>query len=281
MFGYVTVNKLELKVREYNRYRGYYCGLCYVLKKRHGSLGRITLTYDMTFLIILLTALYENETTEAMQRCLVHPAKKHLAVWNEISEYAADMNIALTYHHLKDDWKDEHSYLGLAGSSILRKKYEIIQKQYPRQCKEIERALNELAQCELRGEEEIDIVSRCFGELMEAIFVYKDDVWQSYLKKIGFYLGKYIYILDAYDDMEKDKKNNSYNPLLKWSEKEDFHEKCQEILNMMMAECTKEFEKLPIEKELGILKNILYLGVWNKFDEKKHKIIKQQKKNIK
>lgn len=276
MFGYVTVNKLELKVKEYQRYRGYYCGLCHVLKKRHGNIGRITLTYDMTFLIILLTSLYEKETIEEMQRCIVHPMKNHLAIWNEITEYAADMNVALTYHHLKDDWKDERNYLGLVGSGILSKKYNKIQQSYPRQCKAIEDTLDALMVCEKEKEQDIDKVSRCFGELMQAIFVYKEDIWHTYLGRIGFYLGKYIYLLDAYDDMEKDKKNNSYNPLLEWEKEEDFNERCQELLNMMMTECAKEFEKLPIEKELGILKNILYLGVWNKFDEKKYKTMKKE-----
>lgn len=279
MFGYVTVNKLELKVREYNRYRGYYCGLCHILRKKYGKIGQITLTYDMTFLIILLSALYEEETIEEMQRCLIHPAKKHYAIWNKITEYAADMNIALTYHHLKDDWDDERSYAGLAGSKILQRKYKKIQEKYPKQCHAIEAALENLAQCEARGEENIDIVAKCFGELMEAIFVYKEDNWKPYLQKIGFFLGKYIYLLDAYDDIEKDRKNHNYNPFLNW-ENEDFHEQCQEVLTMMMAECTREFEKLPIEQELGILKNILYLGVWNKFDEIQHKITKERQESI-
>jgi hypothetical protein len=128
-------------------------------------------------------------------------------------------------------------------------------------------SLSQLQDCEKRGENNIDLVSRCFGELMAELFVYRKDMWEESLRKIGFYLGKYIYILDAYDDMEKDHKHNSYNPLLSSKELENFEKDCQNILTMMMAQCTKEFEKLPCLLDLDILHNILYDGVWTKFDE--------------
>ena len=106
MFGYVMANKPEMKIKEFARYKGFYCGLCRTLKKRHGRKGQMTLTYDMTFLVILLSSLYEPATEEAKKRCLVHPAKKQYMLWNEVSDYAADMNILLTHDHFQDDWLD-------------------------------------------------------------------------------------------------------------------------------------------------------------------------------
>lgn len=281
MFGYVTVNKPELKMKEYYRYRGYYCGLCKVLKERHGRVGQFTLTYDMTFLVILLTSLYEVKTESMEERCLAHPAKKHPVLTNVITEYAADMNIALTYHNLLDDWKDEKSVKGLAGSQLFRHKYKRIEEKYPRQCKVIEETLQKLQEYETNDSQQVDEVAGCFGELMAELFVYRKDEWEETLRKIGFYLGKFIYLMDAYEDVEKDIKNNSYNPLIEKSKSEDFDDTSQQMLVMMLAECTKQMELLPLVVDAELLRNIIYAGVWTRYDklrqEKMHKGKEQSK----
>jgi hypothetical protein len=275
MFGYVTICKPELKMKDYYKYKGYYCGLCRTLKERYGYLGQVTLTYDMTFLIILLTSLYESKTEKMQHRCMVHPVKKQDMLRNEITEYVADMNIVLTYHHLQDDWKDERSIPGLAGSGLLKRDYKKISKKYPRQCGAIEESLKRLLQCEKEKEYNVDTVSRCFGELMAELFVFRRDRWEESLRKIGFFLGKYIYIMDAYDDLEKDLKKDNYNPLRAIYGKDNYEETCYGMLTMMIAEGTGEFEKLPCVLDIDILRNILYNGVWTKYDniqkEKKEK----------
>ena len=268
MFGYVNINKQELKVKEYYKYKAYYCGLCHQLKKHYGRFGQITLTYDMTFLIIILTSLYESKLSQAQKRCLAHPTSKHWILTNEISDYAADMNIALTYHKLIDDWNDEKSILGLSGAGVLKRRYRKVGKKYPRQCDKIKECLERLNQLEREKEENIDEICRPFGELMAELFVYKKDQWETILRQVGFYLGKFIYILDAYDDLEEDKRKGSFNPLMLMSERDTFKEDMKEILTMMMAECTKAFEMLPLVWDVELLRNILYAGVWKKYDEK-------------
>lgn len=267
MFGYVTVNKPELKIKEYYRYKGYYCGLCKILKAKHGRVGQLTLTYDMTFLVILLTSLYEPKTEFKEERCLAHPSKKHPALWNEITEYAADMNIALTYHNFLDDWKDEKSVKGYFGSQLFRNKYKRIEEKYPRQCKVIEETLQKLQQYEAQNSMQVDEVAGCFGELMAELFIYQKDEWEETLRKIGFYLGKFIYIMDAYEDVWEDKKNQSYNPFVELSGSSEFEESCRQMLVMMLAECSNQMEKLPLVKEVEILRNIIYAGVWSKYDK--------------
>ena len=115
MFGYVTANEPELKVKDYHKYKAYYCGLCQSLKRQYGSAGQLTLAYDMTFVIILLTSLYESETKAESHRCKMHPLKPQPMLENEITEYAADMNLIMAYYHLEDDWKDEKKVAGLLG----------------------------------------------------------------------------------------------------------------------------------------------------------------------
>ncbi len=269
MFGYVTANKSELKMREFYKYKAYYCGLCRVLGEKYGFLGKLTLTYDMTFLIILLTSLYEEETVTEEHRCLVHPLKKHKMLMNEITEYAADMNIVLTYYHLLDDWEDERSKLGYAGMKAFHRTFRKIEEKYPEKCKRIKSCLSALSECERKGEQSIDEVSRHFGELMEELFLYRGDCWEHTLREMGFYLGKFIYILDAYDDIEKDIKKQNYNVFLSHYEMEDFDEWCEKIITSVMAECTACFERLPCLLDAEILRNILYAGVWDKFDKKR------------
>jgi hypothetical protein len=266
MFGYVNVYKPELKMKDFYQYKAYYCGLCKTLKDKFGRFGQMTLSYDMTFLILLLTSLYEAKTEKLQNRCLVHPVKKHDTLINEITDYVADMNIALTYHHLLDDWKDEKNIAGLAGAGALKKAYKQIEKKYPRQCSSIKDNLARLQECEKGEKTDIDLVSGCFGDLMGELFLYKEDRWQATLRRMGFFLGKYIYILDAYDDLEKDEKHNSYNPFRNAQNREGYEEEIQNYLTMMMAECTREFEKLPCLWEADILHNILYDGVWTKYE---------------
>lgn len=269
MFGYITIDKLELKVKDYYKYRAYYCGLCKTLKERYGRFGQMTLTYDMTFLILLLTSLYEQEPESGQHRCFAHPTKKHWMLWNTFSEYAADLNIALAYYNFVDDWKDEKRLTGYAGAAYLKKSCKKIAGKYPRQCKAIEAGLKKLSACEERNEENLDVVSDCFGEIMAELFVYQEDMWAENLKQIGYYLGKFIYLLDAYDDVEEDKKKESYNPLKVMSEQENFEQDCDDMLQMVMAECAREIEKLPLLHEVEILRNIIYTGVWTKYKKKK------------
>lgn len=269
MFGYITIDKMELKMKDYYRYQAYYCGLCRTLKERHGRFGQMTLTYDMTFLIIVLTSLYEQEEKSEQHRCLAHPTAKHWMLSNEFSQYAADLNIALAYHNFIDDWSDEKKLSGLAGATYLKRSYQKIAKNYPRQCKVIEEELRKLSECEQSNEENLDVVSQCFGRLMGELFVYKEDIWQENLRQLGQYLGQFIYLLDAYDDLEEDKKKGNYNPLMKMSEQEDYEETCDDILQMLMAECARAYERLPIVKNTDILHNILYNGVWMKYKTKR------------
>lgn len=283
MFGYVTANELELKVKEYKKYKAYYCGLCQSLKSKYGFAGQLTLTYDMTFAILLLTSLYECETTANELRCMVHPVKKVAVMRNEITEYAADMNLILAYYHLKDDWKDEKKISALAGSTFLEGKVRKAIEQYPRQAAAIQKELENLSMFEATESCNIDEPAGCFGRLMEELFVYKKDCWEEPLRKTGFYLGKFIYIMDAYEDLPEDIEKGNYNPLRKMHESETYEEQCKEILCMMLGECAAAFEKLPCVLDIDILRNILYDGVWKKYQklqEKKSEELANDKKSV-
>lgn len=282
MFGYVTIDKPELKVKEFYRYKSYYCGLCRTLKEEYGFRGRMTLSYDMAFLVLFLTSLYETPTKELQSHCPLHPVKKIPMLQNEISEYGAKMNILLVYFKCEDDWKDDKNLKGIAGMHLFRKKAKELCKEYKRQAQVIQKQLKVLAVYEEKQEETLDLAAGAFGKLMAELFVYKEDMWEQELRNFGFYLGKFIYIMDAYDDLEEDLKTGSYNPLkaVKKNSKDDndYENTVQQILVMMMAEATAAFEKLPLLWDSEILRNILYSGVWEKYNKKqKEKQEKQER----
>lgn len=279
MFGYVTVDKPELKVKDYYKYKAYYCGLCRTLKEKYGQTGRLTLTYDMTFAIVLLTSLYESETKLSKHRCPTSPVKPVAMLRNEITDYCASMNIILSYYHFKDDWMDEKSVPGFVAAGVMRRRARKIEALYPRQCAVIRKELRRLHHLEAANSESIDETAGCFGRLMAELFVYKKDVWEDTLRHIGFYLGKFIYIMDAWDDLEKDLKKESYNPLKKFSTQDNYEALCHQMMTMMMAECSAAFELLPCIEDVDILRNILYSGVWTKRNARLKEMKEREEKN--
>ncbi len=271
MFGYVTINKRELKVKDFETYQAYYCGLCHTLQCRYGRAGKLLLTYDMTFLAILLTSLYGEKTEHGRKHCVMHPTKRISFCQNPAMNYAADMNFLLAYQNLLDDWKDERNIQKLFYAAVLKKRYRAVAKQYPRQARALSVYLKRLGECEKRNSRDLDEAAGLTGEMLKEIFIWKEDMWKEPLGKMGFYLGKFIYLMDAYEDLEHDKKKGTYNPFLGREKEEDFDDMCQYILNMMMADCSKAFEYLPVIRYKEILRNILYSGVWIRFVQNRRK----------
>ena len=265
MFGYITVDREELKIKDFDRYRAYYCGICQDLKESCGQLSRMTLTYDMTFLAILLTGLYEGHDKHELHYCAAHLGQKHPCLRNRYTAYAADMNVLLVYHNLMDDWEDERKRASYAAARLLRKAYLKTAARYPRQVKAIRHYLKDLHRTEEQRAEDIDLAAGLTGQLMAEIYMMEEDIWSEDLRKVGFYLGKFIYLMDAYEDVPKDRETGNYNPFLPMSERDDYEETASKILTMMAADAARAFEKLPILENVDILRNILYAGIWTKY----------------
>jgi hypothetical protein len=263
MFGYITINKMELKFKEYYSYKGYYCGMCKCLKKKFGNKSRITLNYDMTFLILLLSSLYEPKNKITNERCIVHPVKEQLIIQNEVTEYAASVNIILTYFNLMDNWKDDRDIKSLVVAKSLKGEFKKSKDSLPEKTEMIEKRLNNISRIEKENSCDIDAASNEFGYIMEEVFIYKKDEWEKNLRKTGFYLGKYIYLLDAYEDMEKDAENNSYNPFNNL-DVQDRKKYAEDLLMLNISFLSREIEKLPLVQDKGTIDNIIYSGILNK-----------------
>lgn len=267
MFGYIVIHKPELKIREYEIYRACYCGLCRSLKKRHGRLGQLTLSFDMTFLALLLSSLYEPNTKKGCERCVLHPFHKHAYRENLYFDYAADMNLLLTYYKCLDDWQDEKKYQSLLISALLKQRMKRIENLYPKKTEKIKQLLEDIRTGEKENSQDIDKMAGFFGKIMAELFVYRADEWEEVLYRMGFFFGKFIYLMDAYEDIEEDLKKKRYNPLTKFYQRDTFEQESKDILKMMMAEASRAFEHLPILEDVGILRNILYAGVWTRYSQ--------------
>lgn len=264
MFGYVRPDLQTLTEAERARYRSVYCGLCHALGKRHGQLTRLTLTFDLTYLTLFLSSLYEPEETAGEARCLPHPVKKHAWAMSSVTDYAADMTIALTYHKCRDDWQDDRNLPAKAMAGLLKKHYADVKGRWPRQCAAIEAAMEEQSAIEARRDATPDAAPGCFGRLMAALFVMQEDFWAPALAAFGDSLGRYIYMLDAVCDHDKDGRSGSYNPVI-LMEKQP--EEMRQTLEMLLGGAAVAFERLPLLQDAGILRNILYSGLWQGYDD--------------
>lgn len=271
MFGYVVADRGSLSEEEFARYRAAYCGLCAAIRRRHGTLRGLTLTYDLTLLPLLFGALYLPKETACSARCPAHPLKKQPRWQNEYTDYAADMNVILFYYKLLDDWQDDHDLARLAAAQCLRGSCRQVQAAYPRQCRAIRDALAQLSAVERRADPDLDAGAHWFGVLLGELFWLREDAFAEQLRQLGYFLGKFIYLLDASLDLRSDLKKRRYNPLA-FAEMTDH----TPLLAAMIGEAAARLEQLPLQRDQRLLKNIFYSGVWTR---RRLAEARQQKKN--
>lgn len=267
MFGYIAPNLSILNDSQRARYRCVYCGLCRTLRNRHGLTGSMTLSNDLTFLALLLNSLYESDEEKGSERCIVHPLRQHEFVTSEPFEYAADINVALAYHKCMDNWIDDHSMLSRGEAILLKRAYYAVSGRYPDKCAAIERWIQEIHDIEHSPSAGIDAPVNSTGRILGTLFCWKEDFWADPLRRIGDGLGRFIYMMDAYDDLSKDIRHRSFNPLIAEHDRDDFEQMCKDALLMMVADSTMEFEQLPIIQDADLLRNILYSGIWSRYGQ--------------
>ena len=270
MFGYVNANLKELSPAGKQRYSAVYCGICRCIREQASQTARLTLSYDMAFLALLLMSLYEPEEQVHPNACMLHPIKKRPWVDSPYVRYAADMNVALAYYNCLDDWRDDGKHAAKFMADKLEKNYPSIAQSYSRQCAAIEHCIAELSRLEQENCANIDEVAGCFGRLMGELLVYEEDFWAPTLRKMGMALGRFIYLADAAVDYRKDARKKKYNPYLAMGTGENWAQ-WEEYLVLAMGRCTHYYEKLPLVQDKTILDNILYSGIWTHFGKLRKK----------
>ncbi|HBC98009.1 MAG TPA: hypothetical protein DC034_14610 [Clostridium sp.] len=292
MFGYVTPYKMELKIKDYEKFKAYYCGLCKSIKHNIGDFPRIFLNYDMTFLAILLDSLEEGRQNYIKKRCIIHPVKKKIILKDNPSlKYAAFCSISLVYFKLLDDTKDEKSIKSRILSVYLRRYLNSMPENFKKNFQVIKNKLRNLYKLEKdSGNKSIDFLANPFGELTGFILSSSQD---GDIKKklyfLGYNLGKWIYIIDAFDDLNEDMRREKFNAIdhcfnskkLSFDEfSKQIEKRIDFILGTCAAQCMNAFKALPIKRNEELLYNILQYGLLDKMDKVFRRGVYKNEKSI-
>lgn len=338
MLGYVKIDKGELKVREYEVYTGYYCGVCKSIGRRYGQLPRMVLSYDAAFLAVLLASLSDESDAPVQEHCVAHPViKKKTVIRNRAIDYAGDVMLILAWYKLADDAADEGKVYAKPVMLMMKRIFRRLNGLYPELCRSIEEHLSALSALEREKCASIDMAAEAFSQIMEDIFteglraVYgnsapgepptgenrcdsdisgvHDDITndgdpsrsrgfsgtsgvqdepcgfappaadtRELLARAGYHLGKWVYMIDAVDDIEDNIESGAYNPLLfrfgfdaSNETADEFRARIEPDLRFnlyhylaMLSRCT---DSLDIRKNAGIIENVIYFGLNRKTEE--------------
>ena len=268
MYGYVRPDKGELKIREYERFRAMYCGLCEALRERYGLPARFIVNYDLTFLAMVLAG---DEKIEP-RRCPVHPtAKRPVVCRSEALNAAADYSVILAWWKLRDSVADDaaaKAALSRAGSTALRRAYQKAASQRERFDRHTREGLAELSELEKEHCASLDRTADCFAGILASVSEETEDPDKRRIRKEIFYhVGRMVYILDAVDDLKDDVRDHTYNPLiyrfsLEGDElNEEQRREIRSTLNLSQRNAAAALQLRQEDPWQPILENIICLGL--------------------
>ena len=281
MFGYVRPLKGELKVNEYEEYKAVYCTLCKSIGKHYGGLCRMALSYDLTFYVLLsLNHGFDCKNKKVRKgRCVVNPLKKCNFIFEEENIYkkASALTVLMTYHKLSDNAEDEKG-LKKTGYKLLRSFMKGARKKAAADYPFLDKAMTEMmaaqSECE-RADASLDACCEPTAKALSDIFseLGGDDKMEStVLGRLGYFLGRWIYIMDAADDLTDDVKENKFNPFIKKlgleglseippEKKEFIRDECNAALNGSVAMMLPAANLLNEGRYTGIINNVLHKGL--------------------
>ena len=233
MFGYVKTDMPNLYVKDTILYKAMYCGLCKGIGKCCGSKGRLVLNYDLTFLSVLLHNLSGLDVKIEKQRCIIHHiVKRPVAIPDDLTKKIGALNVILAYHKLNDDVLDDKK--GRIKRSFFNSSYKKAKKFQPNLDKIVKEKYLQLIEYEKTHGDSIDASADPFGCMMQDVVreLLGDKVTEQVIE-LAYYLGKWIYLIDALDDFDKDKKKGSFNV---------FVNLYKDVLDKQTLVCDKESE---------------------------------------
>ncbi len=256
MFGYVRPYKDEIKIKEFEIFKNYYCGTCVAVGK-HNYLGRFLLNYDSVFLSLFLSSLFLDSEIPKKKFC-PFVFKKVNIYSNKYIDYSASLNIFLVSKKLFDDYKDNKNFFALLGAKMLDTKSQNFEK--------VDSLLNKIWELEKKECNDIDKLTDLFGEILETFTEIEEVKLRKDYAAIRFFsynLGRWIYLIDAIDDYEKDVKKGKFNPL-----KDKFN---KDMLKFILANYIKNiqnaFELIDFKKNRPIIENVVYFGLPKRIEE--------------
>lgn len=274
MFGYIKPDAKELKVKEYELYKSAYCGLCRVMGKRYSFLYKMSLSYDFVFMVLLRLYCSEQMPTFSKKRCIAHPTKKKVMMdENESLDIASDVGVIMLYHDFLDKINDKDGFKSILCRLVLPELKRLRKKACKNSeiiCKfdeSVERSLKNLSELEKQNCRSVDVPAEEFGCILgNALSVGYEGNKKRTVYEIGRNLGKWIYISDALDDIDKDEKKNKYNPFLaSFETAEEAKKHGSAVSNALLNQLNNAYNALILldGKDVGIyniLENIIRIG---------------------
>lgn len=263
MYGYIRPDRSQLRLIDLENYQAAYCGLCHALKERCGVLARLTVSYDLTLLVLLLT---EKEEHACKKRCVRHPlGKKRCLCACDATAVSADRGMILSWWKLRDSVRDDRGMkrlLSRLACLFLRRAYGKAARREPEFDALTASLLRKLHKLEEARCDSLDRTADCFARILSGCAAGSGER-QRILEQLLYHVGRSIYLLDAADDLDDDRQSGSYNPLLlrypSWDEedKESFRRTLERSQNSALA----AFNLLDENKFSPITENILTLGL--------------------
>ena len=277
MFGYIRPNKPELLVKEYDLYKSAYCGLCKRMGKDYGRLSRLALSYDGTFLAMLSMALRDDCPGFEAGRCVANPAKRctYCTGHEESYAYAGAVSVLTAYYKIKDDIKDSGFWGKLRSVCLLPfavRGYHKARKRYPK----LDSIVYEYIQAQSKVEQDpqtgIDAAAEPTAVMLRKVLMPVaggDQIREAIFLQLGYFLGRWIYLIDAADDIEKDQKKNNFNPFVKKLirerekplEGEALADYCNGVLNQTLSQIILSYQLLSLRHFDRVISNILTQGL--------------------
>ncbi len=256
-------------------FRAYYCGLCESMGRVGSQISRMGLSYDMTFLLLVLSALDDEDIRFKRGRCAVHPFVSRMRIEknNRSADYAARMGIILMYLKLMDDWHDDRSIKALAAAGLFKHGVGRAKRGYEDEYQKIREHLSNLNAVEKSESDQCDDAADCFAKILELLFVpkyIKDEAQKRALAWMGYNIGRWIYIIDAFEDMDKNLKKGGYNPFLceyrqsdgdYESFKRELSQRLSVTLSYTLSQAASAYELLDIKRNKNIIDNVIYLSL--------------------
>ncbi len=286
MFGYVKIYKPELKVKHYEAYKGIYCSLCKTLKKEYGMLASLTLNYDFTLLALIRMAFANECCGFKDSRCAFNPMKKCQQCINGENElsYAAAAAMIMCYHKVNDDIADSSFVKGLVKRIIkpyFALKRRKAMKKYAQLDKMIFAAMSAQGEIEKKSDSGIDASAHPSAKAMGEILSYGfEGEIKEKLERFGYLAGRWVYLMDALDDMDSDRKTHSYNVFNNINNKNEAKDKAVGVLNLTAAQLAKQLEEMKPARFSEILENIVFDGTFNSMQQVLQKEENNEKRSV-
>lgn len=283
MFGYLQIQKSELKIREYDAYKAVYCGLCKQLGKDYSFFSRLILSYDCTFYAMLLMSVSRSCTGFIRKRCTCNPLKKCNFALCKSNSYnkATALSVITAYYKLKDDIADGRlfkkiwSYIFLPMLSHWRKK-AVKKHGYAELDKIVSNMLSMQIEDENSDSSTIDTSAHPTALMLAKVFESEADTENDkrVYYEFGYHIGRWIYLIDAADDLQKDIKNKNFNPFVR-ANRTDYNY-IQSVLNQSLARAFEAYNLINITDFKGIFDNMLLLG----FPAMQNKVVSKLKTEV-